>query len=107
MTNISPFIFIPLKKTEEVNWIQPLRDYIQTSYQTDPEQYSNELKTLQKYRQVPIFYFLFIFIGILIDLFLFFLSFFLVFHFSTISRILEVLEEIQMDVISYIVTQVN
>jgi hypothetical protein len=51
MVPISPMISIPFKKTEEVNFASPLKDHILQVYQTDPENFSNEIKTLQRYRQ--------------------------------------------------------
>jgi len=48
---VSPMISLPLKKTEEVNFAGPLKDHILQTYQTDPETFSNEIKTLHRYRQ--------------------------------------------------------
>ncbi|KAA8650703.1 hypothetical protein EYZ11_013040 [Aspergillus tanneri] len=47
----SPMISCPLKQTNEIDWIQPLKDYIRQSYGEDPERYSQECATLNRLRQ--------------------------------------------------------
>ncbi|CAI7601763.1 unnamed protein product [Penicillium glandicola] len=47
----SPMLSCPLKQTNEIDWIQPLKDYIRQSYGEDPEQYSQECATLNRLRQ--------------------------------------------------------
>ena len=47
----SPMICSPLKQTNEVDWVQPLKDYIRQSYGQDPEQYSQECENLNRLRQ--------------------------------------------------------
>lgn len=46
-----PLLRVPLKESEEVSWL-PLKQYIQDVYHTDPEEYMNELRALQRLRQV-------------------------------------------------------
>lgn len=41
----------PLKQTVEVDWIQPLKNYIQNSYGADAETYSEECTRLNQLRQ--------------------------------------------------------
>lgn len=41
----------PLKQTNEIDWIQPLKDYIRQTYGEDPERYSQECATLNRLRQ--------------------------------------------------------
>ena len=47
----SPMISSPLKQTNEVDWVQPLKDYIRHSYGDDPERYAEECNTLNRLRQ--------------------------------------------------------
>ncbi|KAL4937682.1 vacuolar protein-sorting protein bro1 [Aspergillus oleicola] len=47
----SPMISCPLKQTNEIDWIQPLKDYIRQSYGEDPERYAQECATLNRLRQ--------------------------------------------------------
>ncbi|RAK99241.1 BRO1-domain-containing protein [Aspergillus ibericus CBS 121593] len=47
----SPMISCPLKQTNEIDWIRPLKDYIRQSYGEDPERYSSECATLNRLRQ--------------------------------------------------------
>lgn len=44
-------ICCPLKQTNEIDWVQPLKDYIRQSYGEDPERYSQECATLNRLRQ--------------------------------------------------------
>lgn len=41
----------PLKQTNEIDWIRPLKDYIRQSYGEDPERYHQECATLNRLRQ--------------------------------------------------------
>ncbi|EER22878.1 bck1-like resistance to osmotic shock [Coccidioides posadasii str. Silveira] len=47
----SPMISCPLKDTNEIDWIQPLKSYIRHTYGDDPERYSEECATLNRLRQ--------------------------------------------------------
>ncbi|KAI9042900.1 putative signal transduction protein BroA [Aspergillus affinis] len=47
----SPMISCPLKQTNEIDWIRPLKDYIRQSYGEDPERYAQECATLNRLRQ--------------------------------------------------------
>ncbi|KAF9169610.1 bck1-like resistance to osmotic shock [Mortierella sp. AD011] len=47
----SPMIAVPLKRTDEVDWVTPLKRYIALSYQDDPEKYSEETGTIHRLRQ--------------------------------------------------------
>lgn len=47
----SPMLSCPLKQTNEIDWIQPLKDHIRGHYNEDPEQYSQECETLNRLRQ--------------------------------------------------------
>lgn len=47
----SPMISSPLKATNEIDWIQPLKAYIRQTYGDDPERYSEECATLNRLRQ--------------------------------------------------------
>ncbi|KAJ5232433.1 hypothetical protein N7468_005389 [Penicillium chermesinum] len=47
----SPMLSAPLKQTNEIDWIQPLKDYIRQTYGEDPERYSQECATLNRLRQ--------------------------------------------------------
>ncbi|KAF9925776.1 bck1-like resistance to osmotic shock, partial [Modicella reniformis] len=44
-------ISVPLKRTDEVDWVTPLKRYIALSYQDDPEKYSDETGTIHRLRQ--------------------------------------------------------
>jgi hypothetical protein len=44
-------ISVPLKRTDEVDWVSPLRRYIAVSYQDDPEKYAEETGTIHRLRQ--------------------------------------------------------
>ncbi|KAJ5407823.1 hypothetical protein N7509_001706 [Penicillium cosmopolitanum] len=47
----SPMLSCPLKQTNEIDWIQPLKDYIRQTYGEDPERYAQECNTLNRLRQ--------------------------------------------------------
>ncbi|KAI5309640.1 bck1-like resistance to osmotic shock, partial [Ascosphaera atra] len=47
----SPMLSCPLKQTTEVDWIQPLKNYIKESYGMDPETFSEECAMLNRLRQ--------------------------------------------------------
>ena len=44
-------ICCPLKQTNEIDWVHPIKDYIRQSYGEDPERYSQECATLNRLRQ--------------------------------------------------------
>lgn len=44
-------ISTPLKQTNEIDWITPLKGYIRQTYGDDPERYSEECATLNRLRQ--------------------------------------------------------
>lgn len=46
-----PMISVPLKATNEIDWIHPLKHYIQNTYGDDPERYAEECATLNRLRQ--------------------------------------------------------
>lgn len=46
-----PMISSPLKQTNEIDWIQPLKQHIRAAYGDDPERYSEECATLNRLRQ--------------------------------------------------------
>ncbi|KAI9483847.1 MAG: BRO1-like domain-containing protein [Benjaminiella poitrasii] len=46
-----PFISAPLKRTDDVDWIHPLRKYIARVYQDDPEKYKEETQSFNRLRQ--------------------------------------------------------
>jgi hypothetical protein len=46
-----PMISVPLKQTNEIDWIQPLKGYIRQTYGDDPERYAEECATLNRLRQ--------------------------------------------------------
>lgn len=50
MAQIS-MISVPLKATNEIDWIHPLKHYIQNTYGDDPERYAEECATLNRLRQ--------------------------------------------------------
>ncbi|KAF5615821.1 vacuolar sorting BRO1 [Fusarium sp. NRRL 52700] len=47
----SPMISVPLKATNEIDWIEPLKGYIRDTYGDDPERYAEECATLNRLRQ--------------------------------------------------------
>ncbi|KAK4193831.1 putative vacuolar protein-sorting protein bro-1 [Podospora australis] len=47
----APMIAVPLKATGEIDWITPLKNYIQNTYGDDPERYAEECATLNRLRQ--------------------------------------------------------
>lgn len=47
----TPMLSCPLKQTNEIDWIHPLKQYIRTTYGDDPERYSEECSTLNRLRQ--------------------------------------------------------
>ncbi|KAL2267747.1 hypothetical protein VTJ83DRAFT_5024 [Remersonia thermophila] len=47
----APMISVPLKATNEIDWITPLKNYIQNTYGDDPERYAEECATLNRLRQ--------------------------------------------------------
>ncbi|RFU28274.1 hypothetical protein B7463_g8057, partial [Scytalidium lignicola] len=47
----APMISVPLKATNEIDWIQPLKNYIRDTYGDDPERYAEECATLNRLRQ--------------------------------------------------------
>ncbi|KAG9235801.1 BRO1-like domain-containing protein [Amylocarpus encephaloides] len=47
----APMISVPLKATNEIDWIQPLKGYIRQTYGDDPEKYAEECATLNRLRQ--------------------------------------------------------
>ncbi|RIA89337.1 BRO1-like domain-containing protein [Glomus cerebriforme] len=49
--NQSPTIHVPTKRTDEVDWANPLKRYIQTTYQEDPEKYADEANSIHRLRQ--------------------------------------------------------
>ena len=42
---------VPLKATNEVDWVAPLKAYIRDTYGDDPERYAEECTTLNRLRQ--------------------------------------------------------
>jgi hypothetical protein len=46
-----PMISVPLKQTNEIDWIAPLKGYIRQTYGDDPERYAEECATLNRLRQ--------------------------------------------------------
>ncbi|KAF2141419.1 uncharacterized protein K452DRAFT_228927 [Aplosporella prunicola CBS 121167] len=51
MTVLAPMLSCPLKQTNEIDWITPLKQYIRQTYGDDPERYSEECATLNRLRQ--------------------------------------------------------
>ncbi|KAF2271499.1 vacuolar protein-sorting protein bro1 [Westerdykella ornata] len=51
MTTQVPMISVPLKQTNEIDWITPLKGYIRSTYGDDPERYAEECATLNRLRQ--------------------------------------------------------
>lgn len=46
-----PMISSPLKQTNEIDWVTPLKNYIRQTYGDDPERYAEECNTLNRLRQ--------------------------------------------------------
>ncbi|CAK7202748.1 bck1-like resistance to osmotic shock [Sporothrix eucalyptigena] len=46
-----PMISVPLKATNEIDWVAPLKNYIRDTYGDDPERYAEECATLNRLRQ--------------------------------------------------------
>lgn len=46
-----PMISCPLKQTNEIDWVSPLKSYIRQTYGDDPERYAEECNTLNRLRQ--------------------------------------------------------
>lgn len=46
-----PFINAPFKKTDDVDWIRPLKIYIAHFYQDDPDKYKEETQSFNRLRQ--------------------------------------------------------
>lgn len=46
-----PMISSPLKQTNEIDWVSPLKAYIRQTYGDDPERYAEECNTLNRLRQ--------------------------------------------------------
>ncbi|KAI9658488.1 MAG: bck1-like resistance to osmotic shock [Alyxoria varia] len=46
-----PMISAPLKQTNEIDWVAPLKGHIRDTYGDDPERYSEECGTLNRLRQ--------------------------------------------------------
>jgi programmed cell death 6-interacting protein len=51
MISQAPMLSCPLKQTNEIDWVTPLKDYIRSTYGDDPERYSEECATLNRLRQ--------------------------------------------------------
>ncbi|KAI5866767.1 vacuolar protein-sorting protein BRO1 [Durotheca rogersii] len=47
----TPMISVPLKATNEIDWVTPLKTYIRDSYGDDPDRYAEECATLNRLRQ--------------------------------------------------------
>ena len=47
----APMLSSPLKQTNEIDWISPLKQHIRASYGDDPERYAEECATLNRLRQ--------------------------------------------------------
>ncbi|KAI0396300.1 BRO1-like domain-containing protein [Xylariaceae sp. FL0594] len=47
----TPMLSVPLKATNEIDWIAPLKTYIRDTYGDDPERYAEECATLNRLRQ--------------------------------------------------------
>ncbi|KAI4194184.1 MAG: hypothetical protein LQ348_002693 [Seirophora lacunosa] len=46
-----PMLSCPLKQTNEIDWVYPLKAYIRQAYGDDPERYAEECNTLNRLRQ--------------------------------------------------------
>lgn len=51
MATLIPMVSVPLKQTNEIDWVQPLKSYIRATYGDDPERYADECATLNRLRQ--------------------------------------------------------
>ncbi|KAJ4288433.1 bck1-like resistance to osmotic shock [Kalmusia sp. IMI 367209] len=51
MATLIPMISVPLKQTNEIDWIHPLKAYIRATYGDEPERYAEECATLNRLRQ--------------------------------------------------------
>jgi hypothetical protein len=51
MAHQPPMISSPLKQTNEIDWISPLKEYIRDNYGDDPERYTEETSMLNRLRQ--------------------------------------------------------
>jgi hypothetical protein len=47
----TPMLSCPLKATNEIDWIVPLKQYIRNTYGDDPERYADECAALNRLRQ--------------------------------------------------------
>ncbi|KAL8298429.1 hypothetical protein RB597_006749 [Gaeumannomyces tritici] len=47
----APMISVPLKATNEIDWVAPLKNYIQNTYGDDAERYAEECAALNRLRQ--------------------------------------------------------
>lgn len=47
----APMISVPLKATNEIDWVSPLKSHIRSAYGDDPERYVEECSTLNRMRQ--------------------------------------------------------
>ncbi|KAL8761336.1 MAG: hypothetical protein Q9184_002530 [Pyrenodesmia sp. 2 TL-2023] len=47
----TPMLSCPLKQTNEIDWVHPLKAYIRQTYGDDPERYTEECNTLNRLRQ--------------------------------------------------------
>ncbi|TGJ83256.1 hypothetical protein E0Z10_g5509 [Xylaria hypoxylon] len=47
----TPMLSVPLKVTNEIDWITPLKKYIRDTYGDEPERYAEECATLNRLRQ--------------------------------------------------------
>jgi hypothetical protein len=46
-----PMLSSPLKQTNEIEWIQPIKQHIRSAYGDDPEQFNDECAQLNRLRQ--------------------------------------------------------
>ncbi|KAK4959918.1 bck1-like resistance to osmotic shock [Elasticomyces elasticus] len=46
-----PMLSSPLKQTNEIDWVEPLKHHIRTAYGDDPARYADECHTLNRLRQ--------------------------------------------------------
>lgn len=44
-------ISCPVKRTDEIDWVQPLKSYIRHNYGDDPDRYNEECAALNRLRQ--------------------------------------------------------
>ncbi|KAI8578348.1 hypothetical protein K450DRAFT_247482 [Umbelopsis ramanniana AG] len=47
----TPLISVPTKRTDEIDWVHPIKRYIEQVYQEDPEKYAEETNTINRLRQ--------------------------------------------------------